>query len=115
MRINLHPSRILTLKPGESFDIDSGLGGSFTVRLDRIEGDLHHFTITSSSPPPEGWKGEKRQFRIEDLTTKLFLCVSDSPYYDGGVKYLAAYRHLGYPEDSPEIQRLRRQCPKLPA
>jgi hypothetical protein len=108
-RLFIHPRRAEALQPGDRFDIDSGLGGSFTVRFDKGTRTTAEFTIVSSSPPPEGWKGEKRIFWRHELTDKLFLLVPQSPYMDDGKKEFIALRHLGYAEDSSEILALKRR------
>lgn len=112
-RIYIHPSRIASLRRGDCFDVDSGMGGSFTVRLDRIEDGIAHFTIVSSCPPPDGWKGTKRQRPINELATTLFLSVPEGPWLDGGKQEHAALIALGYPEDSQEFQTLYRRMPSL--
>lgn len=111
-RIYIHPFRIDSLRPKESFEIDSNLGGSFTVRFDQWSGQTAWFTITSSQRPPEGWKGERRTFHRDELVRVLFQCVPENPFMDNGRKELAALRHLGYPEGSTEITTLLRRCPK---
>lgn len=103
-RIFLHPSRFFHLRPGEVFDIDSGLGGSFAVRFVRYERECARFVITTGAPPPVGWKGQERVFPASELHHHLFLSVNkDPPRLDGGAAELTALRRLGHPEDSPEI------------
>ena len=108
-RIFIHPSRLDSLKLGEEFDIDSGLGGSFTVRFNgwRCHGSMADFVITSSSPPPEGWRGEERSFQRNQLTTTLYLLAPASPFMDEGTQEFAALRRLGYSEASPQFIELK--------
>ena len=116
-RIPIHPSRVLNLQLDERFEIDSGLGGSFTVRFDgyRCNKERADFVIVSSSPPPDGWRNEHRSFPTSSLAATLYGHAPETPWFDDGKQELATLRHLGYPEDSPEIQTLHRRCPKLQA
>jgi hypothetical protein len=111
-RIFITPSRAENLQTGEQFEIDSGLGWSFTVRFDKGTRTTAEFTIVSSFPPPEGWQGEQRVFWRRELREKLYRLVPASPFMDDGRQEYAALRHLGYVETSAEITQLKRRCPK---
>ena len=115
-KIYLHPSRITSLKPGEQFDIDSGLGGSFTVRFDgwRCGKSMADFTITSSCYPPDGWRGVKHTYPTAQLTTTLYQLVDESPFMDYGRAAFAALKHLGYADTSPEVITLKRRTTPQP-
>ena len=108
-RLFIHARRAEALQPGDRFEIDSGLGGSFTVRFDKGTRTTAEFTIVSSSPPPDGWQGERRIFWRRELPETLFLLVPESPFMDDGKKEFVALRHLGYGEDSTEMLALKRR------
>lgn len=113
-RIPIHPSKARDMKPGDKFETPSGMGGSFTVVFKQFEGNRAVFTIEHHSNPPDGWNGEQRTFLISELEEKIHGICPDNPFYDGGKQELKTLKALGYPEESGEIQKLRRACPKLP-
>lgn len=112
-RIPLYPTRSATLKPGEIFDIPSGMGGSFSVRFTGFEKHLAVFVICHASDPPEGWNGERRAYPIATLHENIYGYAPDSPYMDDGKHELITLGYLGYPPNSPEIAELLRRFPKV--
>lgn len=110
-RIYIHPSRSSTLTRSEAFNIDSGMGGSFTVSFQKYENDKAIFRIMHHSPPPDGWDGEIITLKTENLHQVIFLLAPESPYYDNGAQEYAALTKAGYPDDSPEITNIKKRFP----
>jgi hypothetical protein len=110
----LHPLRKDTLSPGEKFHINSGMGGSFTVVFVGFRPDegMADFTIVGSEPPPNGWHGEPRSFRINELHLHLHSLPPECPFLDEGKQELIQLGYLGYPKDSPEFVSLLQRFPR---
>lgn len=114
-RILLHPSRVATLRPGEVFEIPSGMGGTFTLSFTGFENHLAAFVIVHHSDPPDGWNGTRCTYPIATLHEHLCGIAPDSPYMDDAKHELITLGYLGYPPDSPEITALLKRFPKTAA
>ncbi len=110
-QIPLHPSRIHNLREGEILETPSGMGGSFSIRFEGYAATRAHFVIVSSSPPPDGWNGEKRTFPIEDLPSKVSGIAPECPFLDDGRAEIIMRAKLGYPVEGEEISKLLHRFP----
>jgi hypothetical protein len=116
-RIPIHPDKTGKLIPGERFDIDSGMGGSFEVSFtgynSRGRGRTAGFQIECGEKPPEGWKGEKRSIPIAKITEKIYLICPECPILDKGNQEQKVLDRLGYPADAIERELLQRKTRPL--
>lgn len=87
------------------------MGGSFDVSFLYYDGDQAIFRIMHHSPPPDGWDGKIITLKTEKLHGIIFLLAPESPYYDNGAKEYSALIKAGYPDDSPEITKIKKRFP----
>ncbi len=76
----VHPYRALTFKIGETFSIDSGLGGSFIVAFRGWNEDRSAASFVVENPQ-SSFHGQAYLIPTSDIPKRLYILVPENPNF----------------------------------